>query len=134
MSKCGGLHCPGCGSASGRAVLLLICFLLLAGSGGAVAAVSAAVIDALLAAVAVTVLSVIAVGVFLVHRARNPSPEGIVRLPGVRMPQRYELPDPERAAIGQAVPRELHQHVHYHYHGAEAPREEILRRTERPEQ
>jgi hypothetical protein len=119
---------------SSAPVLLLIGVLLLAGSGGAVAAVSAAVIDALLAAVAVTVLSVVALGVFLVHRARNPSPEGFVRLPGVRMPQRYELPDPERAAIGQAAPRELHQHVHYHYHGAESPREEILRRDQRPEQ
>ena len=121
-------------SGSAAPVLLLVGVLLLAGAGGTVAAVSAAVIDALLAAVAVTVLTVIAGIAFVVHRARNPSQEGIVRLPGVRAPTRYELPDPQRAAIGEAVPRELHQHVHYHYHGAEPPREEILRRDQRPEQ
>ena len=119
---------------SSAPVLLLIGVLLLAGSGGAVAAVSAAVIDALIAALAVTVLTVIAGAVFVVHRLRNPSVEGIVRTPLVRSTARYELPDPQRAAIGEAAPRELHQHVHYHYHGAEPPREEILRRTERPEQ
>ena len=118
----------------GGGVLLIIGVLLLLGSGGAVAAVSAAVIDALLAAVAVTVLTVIAAVALVVHHARNPSQEGLVRLPGVRAPVRYELPDPQRAAIGEAAPRELHQHVHYHYHGAEPPREEILRRDQRPEQ
>ena len=122
-------------ASSGGAPLLLIAgVLLLLGSGGAVAAVSAAVIDALLAAVAVTVLTVIAGAVFVVHRLRNPSVEGIVRTPLVRSTARYELPDPQRAAIGEAAPRELHQHVHYHYHGAEQPREEILRRDQRPEQ
>ena len=122
------------GSGSGAPALLIICALLLLGSGGAVAAVSAAVIDVLLAAVAVTVLTVVAAVVLVVLRVRNPSHEGLVRLPGVRMPTRYELPDPQRAAIGEAAPRELHQHVHHHYHGAEPPREEILRRDQRPEQ
>ena len=39
----------------------------------------------------------------------------------------HELPGPERPAVGQAMPRELHQHTHYHWHGAEPPAE-ILRR------
>jgi hypothetical protein len=117
-----------------KAALLAIGAVLLLGSGGAVAAVSEALIGALLAAVVVTALSVVALAAFLVHRARNPSPEGFVRLPGVRMPVRYELgPETERPAIEQSGPREVHQHVHYHWHGAEAPAE-ILRRDQRPEQ
>ena len=123
-------------SGGGKLAFLIICGLLLLGSGGAVAAVSAAVIDALWAALGVTVMVVIGVGAVVVHLARNPSQEGIVRLPGVRMPQRYELPDPQRAAIGEAAPRELHQHVHYHYHEGRGRlvSKRSSRRDQRPEQ
>jgi len=134
MGKCGGIHCPGCGSGGGTPVLLVIGAVLLLGSGGAVAAVSEALMGALIAVAAVTVLSVAALAVFVVHRARNPSPEGLVRLPGVRPPVRYEL-GPERPAIGPAMPRELHQHVHHHYHGTDpaSVAAEIIRRSQRPE-
>jgi len=96
----------------GKAFLLILCALLLAGSGGAVAAVSDARIEALTGAFIVVFLAVAALAVFAVHHARNPSPEGVV------MPR--ELPGPERPAIG---PREVHQHTHYHWHEAEAPAE-----------
>ena len=110
---------------SSAPVLLLIGVLLLAGGGGAVAAVSAAVIDALLAAVAVTVLTVIGLAVFVVHRARNPSPEGFVRTPLVHSTV-HELPAAERPAIPQ--------HLHLHFDGADpAAVAEILRRSQRPE-
>jgi hypothetical protein len=121
---------------SWKAALLVICALILLGSGGAVKLAHTAE-EAAWAAIGVTALVIVGGAAFLVWYAihsRDPSQEGFVRLPGVRMPQRYELPDPERAAIGQAVPRELHLHTHHHYHGAEAPREEILRRDQRPEQ
>lgn len=97
----------------GKAVLLILGALLLLGDGGAVAAVGAGMFDALLAAVVTVVLLIVALGAFLVHRARNPSPEGFVRTPAVRMPVAQQLPGPERPAIGSA-PRELHQHWHLH--------------------
>ena len=108
--------------------------LLLAGSGGAVAAVSAAVIDALLAAVAVTVLTAVAVGVFAVHRARNPSPEGFVRTPLVRSTVSARAAGPAAAAIGR--PRRAScTALHFHFDGADAAAvAEILRRSQRPEQ
>jgi membrane protein implicated in regulation of membrane protease activity len=109
-----------------KAALLAIGAVLLLGSGGAVAAVSEALIGALLAAVVVTALSVVALAAFLVHRARNPSPEGFVRMGAVRMPVVQQLPG-ERPAI--------EQHVHFHFDGADpAAVAEILRRSQRPEQ
>jgi hypothetical protein len=80
------------------------------------------VIDALIAAVAVVVLTAVAVGVFVVHRARNPSLDGFARTPLVRSTVAHELPGAERPAI--------EQHVHYHFHGAEGAGQaaEILRR------
>jgi hypothetical protein len=109
-------------------VLLGICAVLLLGSGGAVEAVSAAFFDALIAAIIVVFLTAVAVGAWLVHRARNPSPEGVVRMPLVRSTVTHELPGPERPAI--------EQHVHYHFHGADGAAEatKILRRGQRPEQ
>lgn len=106
----------------GVPVLLVLGVLLLAGSGGAVAAVSAAVIDALFAAVALVFLTAVALAVFLVRRARAELPGGIVR-----PPVRFELPAPERPAIPQ--------HLHLHFDGADpAAVAEILRRHgERPE-
>jgi hypothetical protein len=43
--------------------------------------------------------------------------------------QHHELPGPERPAIGQQGPLELHQHTHYHWHGTEQPAE-IVRRQQ----
>jgi hypothetical protein len=115
------------GSGAGKWVLAGICAVLLLGSGGAVAAVSAALMDALIAAAAVTVLTVVAVGAFVVHRARNPSLEGVVRMPLVRSTVAHELPRPERPAIPQ--------HLHLHFDGTDpAAVAEILRRSQRPEQ
>jgi hypothetical protein len=116
-----------------KAALLAICAVLLLGSGGAVAAVSEALIGALLAVAAVTVLSVVALAVFLVHRARNPSPEGFVRTAAVRMPVAQQLPG-ERPAIEQAGPRELHNHYHFYGTDPTSVAAEILRRSQRPEQ
>lgn len=121
---------------SAAPVLLIIGVLLLLGSGGAVAAVSAALVDALWAALAVVVLTVVATVAVVVHHARNPSQEGLVRMPGVRAPVRYELPapEPERPAIGQSVPRELHNHYHFYGTDPTSVAAEILRRSQRPEQ
>lgn len=102
-------------------LLLAVGAAILLGSGAA-AAVAAAVVVTLIAVAAVVVLTAAGTVVFLVHRARNPSSRGIVPAP-----VRYELPGPQRPAIGPAVPRELHQH--YHFHGGDEDRvAEILRR------
>ena len=101
------------GGRSAAPVLLILGVLLLAGSGGAIAA-AGAVIDALFAAVAVVFLTAVALTVFLVRRARHGSPL-------VPVPVRYELPGPERPA--------LPQHLHLHFDGADpAAVAEILRR------
>jgi len=103
-----------------KAVLLAIGAVLLLGSGSAVAAVSEALIGALWAVAAVTVLSVVALATFLVRHAHNPPPGGFVRTPAVRMPVAQQLPG-ERPAI--------EQHVHLHFDGADpAAVAEILRR------
>jgi hypothetical protein len=81
---------------SGRALLVVLAVLVLAGSG--TAAVAQAVIDALFAFAGLVLLLTVAFGVWLARyarrRERNPSPHGIVPAP-----VRYELPGPERPAI-----------------------------------
>jgi hypothetical protein len=74
-------------------------------------------------AVLLAVAGTWAVGYRMRHReapwarlARRITPEPVMHAP----------PGPERPAVGQAMPRELHQHTHYHWHGAEPPAE-ILR-------
>ena len=113
---------------SGAGVLLAIGALLLLGSGGAVAAVSEALLGALIAVAVVTVLAVGGLVVFLAHHARHPaeipSSRGIVPAP-----QRFELPGAERPAIGAP------QQLHLHFHGVDATDvAEIIRQQKPPEQ
>jgi hypothetical protein len=76
-------------TSGGGGVVLLIGLALLASHGGGISAALAAVIIALVVAVA---LAVAGLGAYLVYRLRNPSPEGFVRTPAVRMPVVRDLP------------------------------------------
>lgn len=106
----------------GRGILLVAGVVILAASGAAAAAT--AVIVLLAAAAAVTVLTVAALAVFLLYRARHPAPlarrlaRGIVPAPAL-----HELPAPGRPAI------EPGRELHVHFHGTDPEQvAEILRR------
>ena len=53
MSKCGGLHCPGCGDGGGGLALVVLLVVVVAAGSGAATAVATAVIDQLEIAAAV---------------------------------------------------------------------------------
>ena len=82
----------------------------------------------LLSLCALVVLAVVVAAWVTVYRLRHGEmPWAPLARRWLPEPVVHELPGPERPAVGQAMPRELHQHTHYHWHGAEPPAE-ILRR------